>query len=218
MQKRPPLSKKDIVILGTKISLLLLCLFGLFLFVRTHAPVRALDEYLQGSISPAVFLLLMLALPVAGAPLSPFLVLIGMKFGTVEGISLSGIIMLMQMTLTYFLVNSFLRKWIFRLLEFFHIPVARFNDDHSRWHAFIFMLVPGLPYVAKNNLLALTGMGLTPYLTINWVAQFGLSVPLILLGGAVMEMNLVILGIAFLLLLAAYLLQYFLRKRYRNTT
>ena len=218
MQEKLPPPQKNVTMLIVKISLVLLFLTGAFLLVRSHDSVPALKEYLEGSINPAAFLLLMLVLPVIGAPISPFLVLVGMKFGTVEGIVLSGIIMLVQMVLTYFLVHSFLRNWIYRLLEFFHIPVPRFNGDHNRWHAFIFMLVPGLPYMAKNNLLALTEMSLTPYLTINWVAQFGLSIPLIILGGAVVEMNLVILAIALILLLVAYLLQHYLRRRYRNTT
>ncbi len=217
MQEKLPSPKKNIGKLIVKISLLLFFLTGAFFLFRSHDPLLSLQEYLEGSINPAAFLILMLVLPVIGVPISPFLVLVGMKFGTVEGIALSGFIMLVQMALTYFLVHSFLQKWIFRLLEFFHIPVPRFNGHHNRWHAFIFMLVPGLPYVVKNNLLALTQIGLAPYLTINWVAQFGLSIPLIILGGAVMEMNFVILGIATILLLAVYLLQYYLRKRYRNT-
>ncbi|MBM9604965.1 TVP38/TMEM64 family protein [Desulfopila inferna] len=209
--------KRNISLLIAKLGFLAIFLATAFYLIHSHNLLVILKEYLESNINPVFFLLLMLILPIVGVPLSFFLVLVGMKFGTAEGVLLSAAVMLFHMAATYFLIHSFLRKWIYALLKFFHIPVPEIKGDHNKWHAFIFMLIPGLPYAVKNNLLAMTGMPLLPYLTINWVAQFGLSIPLIILGSAVMEMNLAILGIALALLLAAYLLQYFLRKKYRKT-
>ncbi len=209
--------KRNISLLIAKLGLLAIFLATAFYLMHSHNLLVILKEYLESNINPVFFLFLMLILPIVGVPLSFFLVLVGMKFGTVEGVLLSAALMLCHMAATYFLIHSFLRKWIYILLKFFHIPIPETKGDHNKWHAFIFMLIPGLPYAVKNNLLALTGMPLLPYLTINWTAQFGLSIPLIVLGSAVMEMNLAILGIALALLLAAYLLQYFLRKKYRKT-
>jgi uncharacterized membrane protein YdjX (TVP38/TMEM64 family) len=203
---------KNISSLVIKGGLLAIPLMAAIYTIYTYDLLVLLKTYLESGINPVVFLLLMAILPIVGAPISFFLVLVGMKFGTIEGILLSAFIMLFHMVATYFLVRTFLGKWIFGLLGSMKVTLPK--GDHNKWHAFIFMLIPGLPYVAKNYLLALTGMPLTPYLITNWTAQFGLCIPLIILGSAVMEMDLSILGIAFTLLLAGYLLQHYVRKKY----
>jgi uncharacterized membrane protein YdjX (TVP38/TMEM64 family) len=170
-------------------------------------------SYLESHIHPGIFIALMLILPIVGAPISVFLVLVGMKFGIVEGILLSAVLMFLHMAITYYLVHSFFRSWITRLLKSYNMIIPDIGNSYNRWHALAFMLIPGLPYAVKNNLLALGGIPFTPYMVINWTAQFGLSIPLIILGGAVIEMNLSILGIAIVLLLASLLLKYSMRKR-----
>jgi uncharacterized membrane protein YdjX (TVP38/TMEM64 family) len=182
-----------------------------------YDPSLILTEYLSRRIHPGIFISLMLILPLLGVPLSIFLVLVGIKFGIVPGLLLSAVIMLCHMALTYYLVHSFLRNWITTLLKPYKVSIPKLRNDRNRWHAFVFMLIPGLPYVAKNNLLALAEMPFVPYMAINWTAQFGLSIPFIILGSAIMEMDLTILIAALTLLLGGYLLQFYLRKKYGNT-
>ncbi|MDF1578594.1 MAG: hypothetical protein P1P81_09160 [Desulfobulbales bacterium] len=194
---------------------LVLLVVAIYLIYR-YEPAVALGEYLASRINPVIFLALMLVLPVVGIPITIFLVLVGIKFGIVQGLLLSAAIMPCHMALTYYLVHSFLRKWISALLKPYNVSIPKLKGRENRLRALIFMLIPGLPYAVKNNLLALAEVGFVPYMIINWLAQFGLSIPFIILGGAVMEMDRKILTAAVALLLAGYLSQAYLRKKYGN--
>ncbi len=217
MQKKKPEKIKTgkLVMAGTAGIVLLTA--ALYL-VYHYELANILKEYLSQRMPPGIFLFLMLVLPLVGVPISIFLVLVGIKFGIVEGALLSAVIMCCHMAITYYLVHSFMRKWLTSLLAHYNLPVPKLRGDKKRRHAFIFMLIPGLPYTVKNYVLALAEIGFAPYMTINWTAQFGLSLPFIILGSAVMEMNLKILMMAIALLSAGYLLQYYLRKKYGNSS
>jgi len=181
-----------------------------------YEPTVVLKEYLSSRGHPAIFLFLMLVLPIVGVPITIFLVLVGIKFGIVYGLLASAVTMFCHMAVTYYLVHFSLRKWITVLLKPYNVSVPKLSGKKHRLHAFIFMLIPGVPYAVKNNLLALAKMPFVPYMIINWTAQFGLSIPFIILGGAVMKMDLKILITALALLAGGYLLQYYLRKKYGN--
>ncbi len=215
MQEKKPgkIDTGKLVIIGTAAVVVLTT--AIYLIYR-YEPTIILSEYLSSHIHPTLFLFLMLLLPLVGVPITIFLVLVGIKFGIVQGLLLSSLIMAFHMAVTYYLVHSFLRRWVEVLLKPFNLSIPKFDDDKKRWPAVIFMLIPGLPYAAKNNLLAMAELGFIPYMVINWTAQFGLSIPFIVLGGALMEMDLKILITALALLLAGYLLQHFLRKKYGN--
>jgi uncharacterized membrane protein YdjX (TVP38/TMEM64 family) len=184
--------------------------------VSDHEPAVMLREYLATRSHPGIFIVLMLVLPVLGVPISIFLVLVGIRFGVVGGVLLSAGIMFCHMALTYYLVHTFLRKWIVALLLAHDVAIPRLASPKNRRLAFVFMLIPGLPYAVKNNLLALSEMPFGPYMAINWTAQFGLSIPFIILGGVVMEMNPAILLLVLGFFGGTYLLQHYLKKKYRN--
>ncbi len=173
-----------------------------------------LKAYLESHIHPALFIAMMAMLPVVGAPISPFLLLVGMKFGVLAGILLSALLMGFHMAVTYYFVNSLLRERICRLLQRHNVSAPTILTNYATWQAVVFMLIPGVPYVLKNNLLALAGYRFAPYMAITWATQYGRGIPVIVLGGAVIEMDLTILGVALLLLLMAYFLQRYVRKRF----
>jgi uncharacterized membrane protein YdjX (TVP38/TMEM64 family) len=177
-----------------------------------HEPLTVLKNYLESRVHPLLFILLMAVLPICGVPISLFLVLVGMRFGIATGIALSAVTMLFHLIATYYLVHSFLRVWITGLLQRFSIPVPELQIMSNKRYAFVFMLVPGLPYVVKNNLLALTGLPLVPYLLIGWLSQFLTAISFVIFGGAVIEMNYSILALALVLILAGFLLQRFIRN------
>lgn len=198
-------------ITGTTIIILLASL--LYIINYYEAPAM-LKQYLESCIHPAIFISLMLILPLMGVPISIFLILVGIKFGAIEGILLSAVAMLWHMAVTYFLVHSFLRKRLTALLQPYNVSIPKLKNGKNRWPAFIFMLIPGLPYAVKNYLLAMAEVGFVPYMFINWTAQFGISIPFIILGSAVLKMNLSMLMSALFLFLAGYLIQHYLRKKF----
>jgi uncharacterized membrane protein YdjX (TVP38/TMEM64 family) len=195
---------------------LFIILAAIFSVLTEPALIGNLHEYLQYRVDPFLFLLLMLILPILGVPFSAFLVLVGMKFGLPRGLFFTALLMLIHMAITYFLVHSFLRNWILKLLKKLNLPDSFERKIASRWHLFFFMLVPGLPYAIKNFLLALSGLPLGPYLMINWLAQFGLSVPFIITGTAIIELNPVIISSAVLLLIMVLLIQSYAKRKYRT--
>lgn len=208
-------STRQIVIARIRIIVLVILFLALLAVaiyaVINHEPVTALKNYLENRVHPALFILLMAVLPICGVPISLFLVLVGMRFGIVIGVVLAAVTMLFHLSVTYYLVHSFLRVWITGLLQRFHIPVPELQIMSNKRYAIVFMLVPGLPYLVKNNLLALTGMPLVPFLLIGWLSQYITSIPFIIFGGAVMEMDYSVLALALALILTGFLLQRFIR-------
>jgi len=180
-----------------------------------HDPLQALERHLQ-QIHPLVFLSAMAILPIVGAPISIFMVLVGIEFGIASGIAVTALLMAFHMAVSYYLANSFLYKWLAALLRLFNITLPGFVGRLSKQTAFIFMLIPGVPYVVKNNVLALSKMDFLPYMLINWTAQFAMSIPLIIAGKAVLDMNVAILAAAAALLLLVYLIQYLAKRRYKQ--
>ncbi len=206
-QKRP---LKAIIL----ISVLVLCVAAGIYIVAYHDPVQALEMYLKEQIHPLVFLCFMAVLPIIGAPISIFLVLVGIQFGLVTGIAVTAVCMAFHMAASYYLANSFLYKWLAALLRLFNITLPNFVGRLNKRTAFVFMLIPGVPYVVKNNVLALSKMDFSTYMLINWTAQFGMSIPLIIVGRAVVDLNIYVMAAAAALLLLLYLIQYLAKRRY----
>lgn len=173
-----------------------------------------LKTYLASHVDPAIFLALMAVLPVLGAPIVVFLVLVGMKFGVVAGLLLSAVLMFFHLAVTYYLVHSFLRDRIVRLLQRFHVAVPVLGIDYRTWQAVIFVIVPGVPYAVKNNLMALAGVPFVQYMTINWTIHYTMGLPYIILGGAAVDLDMTLLAIGLVLLLLGGLLLHRMRKRF----
>jgi uncharacterized membrane protein YdjX (TVP38/TMEM64 family) len=195
----------------------ILLLVGIWCYVHSDQPLEGLWDFLERRVNPLLFITLMLILPIFGVPLTPFLLLAGIKFGLVEGMLLSAAAMLGHMVVVYYLVHSFLRRWIIALLHRLHIAVPEQQAPPGWWPAALFMLIPGLPYAVKNTLLALSAMPFVPYLAINWATQFSLSLPFILFGGAVVEMNYTLLTGAAGLAFCGYLLLFSLNRKFRRS-
>ncbi len=200
-----------------KIKLLLLTpvlLLIVLLVFHQRDVIFNLHDYLQNSIDPLVFLLLMLVLPIFGAPLSIFLLLVGIQFGILGGLLITALLMVLHMICTYYIVHSFLRTWVIKVLK--RLKLSRYTSKRTlnKWHLVIFMLIPGLPYTIKNNLLALSGIGFRPYLLICWITQFFMSIPLVLAGAAVIEMNPLIISLVLSLLILVVFLQQYARKKF----
>jgi len=209
--KSPNRSPHKTIIL---VSALVFCVAaGAYIFTY-HDPAQTLEIYLKDQIHPLVFLFLMAVLPIIGAPVSIFLVMVSIKFGIVFGIAVTALCMAFHMAVSYYLAHSFVYKWLTGLLRLFNITLPNFVGHLSMRTAFVFMLIPGVPYVVKNNVLALSKIDFLPYMLINWTAQFGMSIPLIILGRAVVEMNFYILAAAAALLVLIYLIQYLVKRRY----
>lgn len=179
-------------------------------------PDTTLKNYLDNQVSPTLFLILMLLLPFLGFPLSPFLILVGMKFGIAIGITITALVMALHMIFTYYLVQLFLRDWTILLLKKIGIPLPEEKMRLNNWQALLFMIIPGLPYAVKNCLLALSSISFGAYLLINWCTQFSLSIPFIIIGKAAIDVDPTVISVGLIFLLLIFLLQYMARKKFKK--
>lgn len=209
--------KKNILIPLTVGGIMVLLGAVVFIIiVDEYNPATFISQFLSSETNSLVFAVLMAFLPLAGFPLVPFLLLVGMIYGTVGGILVTASLMLFHMTASYYLTHSLFRPVVKRILLRFGLPVPQLPRDGGKRFAFIFMIVPGLPYSIKNYFLALTGMPVSTYLGISWIAQFSLAIPFVILGDGVMRMEPIVLAVAAGCLLLALAGQYYLRRQRRK--
>ena len=192
-----------------------IAVFLVYIFMA-YEPTTWLNRYLTKSTDPAVFAALMALLPLAGAPISIFLVLVGIIFGLGGGILLTGVLSFFHVVVTWYLVHSIFRPLVLRLLNRTHVAAPRLPRRGRKRLAFIFMLIPGLPYAVKNYLLALSGLPFLQYTVISWSAQFVLCIPFIMLGKAVIKMDPAILGAAVCIILLGFAGQVYLKRHYSS--
>jgi len=165
-----------------------------------------------------LFILLMAVLPVFGVSIIIFLVFIGLKFGTPGGILISGLIMFFHMLIAYSISHSFLRPQVDRFIDQHHWARPRLPPGKRQLYAFLFVVIPGLPYAVKNYLLALTGLSFLHYLVICWSAQMMLAVPFIVLGEAVKARHLGALVVVTLMLVSGFWAVRWLRREFFSSS
>lgn len=163
-----------------------------------------------------LFIGLMAVLPVFGVTIIIFLIFIGIKFGTMVGILISGLLMFFHMLVAYLISHSFLRPRIDRFIGEHrwsrpHMPAGR-----KELYAFLFIAIPGLPYAVKNYLLALSGLPFLHYLAICWTVQMVMGIPFIVLGEAAKLGHGGTLAIAVVMLVSGFLVVRWLRREFMS--
>ena len=210
----PAISKMTFIWSGLLVGAVFL---GLLAYViMTYDPSTWLNDFLNRSTNPLVFAALMAVLPIFGIPVSIFLVLVGMIFGITTGILVTGGLMLFHLVATWFLVHSLFRPLVLKMLNRTQVTPPRLPQKGKKRLALIFMLIPGLPYAVKNYLLALSGLPFPHYMAISWLTQFSLSIPFIILGKGVIQMDPLILGAGLVIIIFGFAGQHYLRLHYRN--
>jgi uncharacterized membrane protein YdjX (TVP38/TMEM64 family) len=119
-----------------------------------------------GALNPLAVLPLMAVLPIAGFPISVVYLVAGARFGPLWGGVVVAGVTLVHLLGTYLVARSFLRDPLRRFIERRHAHLPEIPDDEQAAICVIAALVPGLPYVVRNYLLALAGVRLRYYL---WV-------------------------------------------------
>mgnify|MGYP001108574954 CR=1 FL=1 len=166
---------------------------------------------------PGLFILLMVVCPVFGVPISPFLVIAGIKFGVWGGSLVTILSIPLHLGASFAIAHSLIHSRLQGFLERrgYHLP--RIAERRVVPFTIVFTAVPGAPYAFKNYLLALGGVPLRYYLLICWPLEVGLCLPVVGLGGAASEMNLTLSLIFLAAILGIYFLVRWLKKRFGNT-
>jgi uncharacterized membrane protein YdjX (TVP38/TMEM64 family) len=139
---------------------------------------------------PLPFFLAMAILPAFGAPLTPFLLLAGATFGVTAGLIGSGVALLLNLTLCYWIARSSLRPWLESLLSRWSHELPNFAEkqrsDRVRF-ALMVRLAPGVPTFVKNYGLATAAVPFGLYLLISMLITGTYSSVLLLLGDSLLE-------------------------------
>lgn len=117
--------------------------------------MEKITAYVRG-LSAGWFLAAFLVLPLFGAPISPFLILSGVRFGFLTGMGVASMAILIHNFLAFHIVHGRMRKWIGdRLTRKGHkIPTPK--EQNQAWFTVLFVGFQGPPYAVKLYLLALT--------------------------------------------------------------
>lgn len=170
-------------------------------FALPGNPQDWLDFLLDQDRHPGLFVAVMVLLPMLGFPISPFLILVGIKFGPYWATAVTALIFSFHLLTAYLLAHSVLRPQITKLLAKFKYSLPNIQERRRLPFSIIFMALPGLPYTVKNYALATLNIPFRIYFPVALGCNLLLALPFIGLGHtAIKDPRLVIL---FLLILAA---------------
>lgn len=164
-------------------------------------PLDWFEFLLDQDRHPGLFIALMILLPMLGFPISPFLILVGIKFGPYWATAVTALIFALHLVAAYLLAHSVLKPQISKILSKVKYSLPVIQERRRLPFSIIFMAVPGLPYTVKNYALATLNIPFRIYFPVGLSCNLLLAVPFIGLGhSAIQDPKLVIV---FLLLLAA---------------
>lgn len=165
---------------------------------------------------PALLFGAFLVLPAIGFPISPFLILIGLRFGSVAGIILMFCAMAAHLTAAYWITRRFFQNRFETLARNKNIHIPELPEKRRLIFGFVFMAVPGLSYTLKNHLLPLSGISFFPYFLCGWLIQGAMGAPFIVLGHAATRWSVPLFAGLFALFLVTFIFRKWVRKKYNR--
>jgi len=163
---------------------------------------------------PGLFIGMMILLPLAGVPLSLFLLFLGAKFGVLTGLLLLEVILPINMIAAYVLTHA-VRKPIVGYLvnrKNYQIPVV--PEHNALMFSFFFLTFPVFPYAVKLYLLPLAGVKFRYCFWLNWAVQGILCIPFVLLGKSAMDLNAEMFGVTLVIFIIFFVFLRWAKKQY----
>lgn len=165
--------------------------------------------------TPAKFFIPMfILLPLAGAPLSLFLFLIGIKFGFFKGLLLLLGIMPLQILIAYFLAVTVRKPLVNFLVNRKNYRIPEVPEDKAFFFSFLFLAFPAFPYVVKIYMLPLAGVEFRYCFWLNWIIQGIMCIPFVLLGQSAADWSPAMFGITLMAFVALYIFLRWAKKQY----
>lgn len=163
---------------------------------------------------PLLFVGLMAVLPMAGVPLTLFLLFLGAKFGMVTGILILEALLPLQMAAAYVLAHAVRRPLAYYLVNRGHYRIPVVPDHHELMFSFFFITFPGIPYAVKLYLLPLAGVKFRYCVWLNWALNGLLCIPFVLLGKSAMDLNAEMFGATLVIFAVLFIFLRWAKKRY----
>ena len=178
-------------------------------FAVSHDLIPRAIALINENTPVPLFIALMIILPIIGVPITPFLLVLGIKFGLARGILLMVLIMPVHMIIS-FALTRIAGDLVLGLLSRGSYTIPRVPADKQIRFSFVVAAVPLLPYAVKNFLMPLAGIPFRLYLAMNWSCQTVLALPAVVLGSSVANLNpwmfiLALVGMAILYLVISWI-------------
>jgi len=188
------------------------------LYVRSDLDLNDLTRRIA-SFNGAVVFALMALLPVAGFSIAVVYLVAGIKFGPILGGVAVAAATALHLLLTHWICRTVLRGPLQRMLQRRHHQLPHVPEGENVSVAAMAALIPGLPYFARNYLLALTDVPLRVYFWVCLPIYVVRSYIVILLGDLgtdVTRRTFIILALVYVVKLSicAYLL-WRIRRRFK---
>ena len=180
MADKPPMHR-----LIAAVAILAIALITLVML--SGQPREWLDFLMDPDTHPGLFILMMSLLPLAGFPITPFLILIGSKFGAYWAAGITALIFGMHLIVSYLLAHSLFRPQIASFLAKSKYSLPEIHERRRLPFSIIFMAVPGLPYTIKNLTLATVNIPFRIYFPVALGCNLLLALPFIGLGHTVLK-------------------------------
>lgn len=152
--------------------------------------------FLAPDSNVSLFLLALLILPLLGLPITAFCLMAGAKFGITGGLVAIGAAMLLHQMICYWLMHSYFRERLKRLVDRRGYSVPALNRSQQITWGVSLVAVPVLPYMVKNVLLATGQLSLWQYLLVAWPIQMLFSVPFVAITGAARQQDTTMIWVA----------------------
>ncbi len=211
---RFPLSERQRLFI--LIPFLILIIGGLVFAQFEYGLFQRIMTLIDENTPTGLFIALMLVLPVAGVPISLFLLVLGIKFGLIYGIALMEMTMPFHILLSYGLARTIRRPVEYLLVNRYGYRIPQVSPDKALMFSVVFLVFPGLPYAAKNFVLPLSGVPFRYCFWLNWAVQGVLVIPFIILGKSAADMDAVLFAVTILLFVILFFLLRWAQKRYRG--
>lgn len=199
-----------IVIALVAVSVLAATAFLLIKYDLYHQVTALINENTPASL----FIPMLVLLPLAGAPLSPFLFLVGIKFGFLKGLLIMEAVMPMHMLIAYFLAIAVRKPLVNYLVVRKNYQIPEVPDDKAFMFSFLFLTFPVFPYVVKIYMLPLAGVPFRYCFWLNWAIQGTLIIPFVLLGRSAADLNMTLFGVTVLAFAVLYVFLRWVKKQY----
>ena len=206
--------KKTLLISGS--ILFTIFVVGLVVYLGANPFWGKIVDLVNTDLSPQLFIFLMGVLPLFGFPISVFLVVAGIKFGIFAGILLWLLVLPIHAFFGYAAARYFRPFLKNILLHKLGYEIPTIPARHEAVFSLLFLSFPGIPYAAKNYLLALAGVSIGYSVVMNCLVQSLLGLPFIILGKSGADMDPTLFYIAMVAFGLIFLLIRFLKKKYSD--
>ena len=153
---------------------------------------------------PAAFIAALIFLPALGFPLSPLLVLLGVRFGWGPGLAVLAAVVPVHLAAAFWISRRLLHRRMLALAGRRGMDLSSLSRSGRIKAGILLMALPALSYTLKNHLLPLSGLSAGYCLAIGWPIQVLFGIPFVIFGTAASTWSLPLMtGAAVMIVLLA---------------